>query len=166
MGAVEFPIRHSLRRFARAVDVEAVVQETFLRMWLFSQDNSRSLTGEDASLRFAIGLARNVARSEARRLGYEALLPAEYLPEVTVDPASPSDPRLKQAILDCIGRLARKPLQALRARMELAGLLADGEIAARLGMRVNTLLQNIVRARKQVAECLSRKGISLQELIP
>ena len=38
MGMAEIPLRRSLRRFARAVDVEVVVQETLLRMWLLAND--------------------------------------------------------------------------------------------------------------------------------
>jgi len=72
MGRVERLIRLSLRRFARAADVEGVVQETLMRMWLLAREPERRLTGEDASLRYALGMARNIARSEARRLGGDA----------------------------------------------------------------------------------------------
>jgi DNA-directed RNA polymerase specialized sigma24 family protein len=162
MGGVELPIRRALRPFARAVDVEAVVQEALLRMWLLSQDRRRELTGENASLRFALGLARNLARAEARRLGHETLLPPEGLPEPHADPEPPSDPALRKAILACLERLAKKPAQAFGARLR-AGLSADAALAAQVGMTLNTFLQNIVRARKQLATCLSRKGISLED---
>ena len=135
-------------------------------MWLFSQDRSRPLSGENASLRFAIALARNVGRSEARRLGCETLLPPENLPEPAADPDPPSDPGLRRAILACVERLAARPLEALRARTQLGGLLPDRDIAARVGMSINTFLQNIVRARKQVAACLEQKGISLEDARP
>jgi DNA-directed RNA polymerase specialized sigma24 family protein len=163
MGGVELPIRVSLRRFVQAVDLEAVMQETLLRMWILSQDRGRTLEGEDASLRFAIGVARNLARAEARRMGRERLLPPENLPEPAVDPEPVSDPGLRRAIMECVEKLAAKPLQALRARMRFCAFMPDRDIAARAGMKLNTFLQNIVRARKQVANCLERKGISLQE---
>ena len=67
MGMVEIPLRRSLRRFARAVDVEVVVQETFVRMWLVANDPQRILEGRDASLKFAFRVARNVALEEIRR---------------------------------------------------------------------------------------------------
>jgi DNA-directed RNA polymerase specialized sigma24 family protein len=165
MGTVELPLRRALGHFARAVDVEAVIQEAFLRMWLFSQDRGRTLSGENASLRFAIGLARNLARAEGRRLGNERLLPPEDLPEQPVDPEPPSDPGLREAISDCVQRLAARPLQALRARIQTDGLLPDRQIAAEIGMKLNTFLQNIVRARRQVATCLERKGISIGEVL-
>lgn len=47
MGMVEIPLRRSLSRFARAVDVEVVMQETLLRMWLVARvlsDRSREPT--------------------------------------------------------------------------------------------------------------------------
>ena len=162
MGSVELPIRLSLRRFARAVDAESIVQETFLRMWVLANDKERTLEGGNASLRFALGVARNLARSEARRTGRELLLPPEDLPEVEVPPDPPSDPGLRKAILDCIEKIARKPLAALRARLNWGALRPDREIAAIAGMTTNTFLQNITRARKQVAGCLERQGIELE----
>jgi DNA-directed RNA polymerase specialized sigma24 family protein len=165
MGSVELPIRLSLRQFARAVDVEAVVQETLLRMWILAQDGARPLTGDNASLRFSIGLARNLARAEARRLGNETLLPLEALPEPSAEPEPPSDPPLREAILECLARLATKPAKAFQARMRLGARFPDAVLASRLGMSLNTFLQNIVRARKQVATCLARKGIPLEEVL-
>jgi DNA-directed RNA polymerase specialized sigma24 family protein len=165
MGAVEAPIRRSLSRFARAVDVESVMQETLLRMWLYAQDRGRELEGPAASLRFAIGMARNVARSEARRMGRISFLPAEELPDVEVEPEPPPDPGLRKAIMDCLGRLRGKPLAALKARLGPA-VAADRELAQRVGMTLNTFLQNIVRARKSVAECLRQRGIVLEEVLP
>lgn len=165
MGSVELPIRRSLARFARAVDVESIVQETLLRMWVLARDGERVLTGENASLRFALGMARNLARAEARRFGREKHLPPESLPDAPVEPDPPSDPALGRAIRECIGKLARRPLEALRARLELGGLLPDRELALQAGMSLNTFLQNIVRARKQVARCLEGKGISLGEVL-
>jgi DNA-directed RNA polymerase specialized sigma24 family protein len=165
MGSVELPIRLSLRRFVRAVDSEAILQETYLRMWVYARDRGGSLEGEDASLRFAIGMARNLARAEARRTRREIHLPPESMPELPTAPEPPSDPGLRRAILGCIEKVAGKPLQALRARAGLGPTLPDRDIAAVLGMTLNTFLQNVVRARKQVAACLERHGISLREVV-
>ena len=165
MGSVEFPIRLSLRRFARVVDVESVVQETLLRMWIFAKDRERTLDGENASLRFALGVARNLARAESRRSNRQVSLPPEDLPEVPVAPAPPSSPALRNKILECIEKLAAKPRAALRLRLETGGLLPDRDIAENLGMTVNTFLQNITRSRKQVEACLERAGISLREVL-
>jgi len=165
MGGVELPIRLSLRRFAQAVDVEAVMQETLLRMWLLSQERAHDLSRENASLRFAIGVARNIARSEARRWGREKLLPPDDFPEAVVNPEPLSDQGLRRAIQECLARVAARPREALRGRMDFGGLMPDRDIAQSLRMTLNTFLQNIVRARKQVAACLERKGISLEEAL-
>jgi DNA-directed RNA polymerase specialized sigma24 family protein len=166
MGAVEAPIRRSLSRFARAVDVESVMQETLLRMWVYAQDRGAELVGEAASLRFAIGMARNIARSEARRMGRISFLPPEDLPEVEVQPDPSPDPGLAHAIRECLDALKGKPSEALRARLLDSFMFSDRQIAANVHMTLNTFLQNVVRARKAVAECLGRRGIVLEEVLP
>lgn len=165
MGRVERPIRRSLEPFARAVDVEGVVQETLLRMWLFALDRGHELTGENGSLRFAIGMARNLARNQARRLVREVLLPADEMPEPAVLDDPPPDPGLRRVIEECLGRLKGKPLVALRERLDNGHLRDDRRVARAIGMTVNTLLQNIVRARRQLAECLEGKGVHVGELL-
>lgn len=165
MAGVELPIRLSLRRFARAVDVESVLQETFLRMWIFANDHTRTLEGENASLRFALGVARNLARAESRKAGREVPLPPENLPELPVDPAPPPSPGLRRKIQDCIDALAPKPRLALLSRLQRGGMVPDHDLAAALRMTRNTFLQNITRARRQVEECLERAGVSLREVL-
>jgi DNA-directed RNA polymerase specialized sigma24 family protein len=165
MGRVERPIRRSLFPFAHAVDAEGVVQETLTRMWLYSRDRGHELTGDDASLRFAIGMARNLARNLARKHGREVLLPPDDMPEPGVEPESPPDPFIQRAIRECFRKLAGKPLAALQARLQFGAGQPDRAIAERVGMTVNTLLQNVVRARKQLAGCLEGKGINVEEYI-
>lgn len=165
MGSVELPIRISLRHYARAVDVESIVQETLMRMWILAQDGRRELSGENASLRFALGMARNLARAEARRLGREVHLPGGEEQEAVVEPDPPPTPALRRAILECIGQLAGRPHRALVARLAGEGLVPDRDLARRVGMTLNTFLQNIVRARRQVRGCLEGKGIRLREVL-
>ena len=164
MGRVERPIRMSLARFARAVDVEAIVQETLLRMWVLATRSLRELEGENASLRFAIGLARNLARSEARRMGRMQFLPPEDLPDVPLDPPPAPDPGLAAAIRDCVGKLTAKLRAVLESRVARGALEPDRELAAALGMKLNTFLQNVVRARQQMRTCLEGKGVPLGEI--
>jgi DNA-directed RNA polymerase specialized sigma24 family protein len=164
MGRVERPIRRFLYPFARAVDVESVVQETLLRMWLYAPDRGRELSGDDASLRFAAGIARNLARNMARKYGRELHLPPEELPEVSVAPEPPPDLSLRRAIGECFARLAKQPLLAMRARLADGHHQDDSALARHLGMTLNTFLQNIVRARQQLAKCLSARGVDLQEI--
>lgn len=160
MSLVERPLRASLRRFARAVDAESVLQEALLRMWLVAQDASRALEGENASLRFALRVARIVALEEIRRAHLEHLVSLADLQgdEPSVDPPPVEDAGLLRAIRDCIERLAGKPREAMMARLLRGHEFSDRDLAATLGMAVNTFLQNIVRARKSVALCLERKG--------
>jgi len=161
-GMVENPLRKHLARFARYVDVEAVLQETLLRMWLFVCDSSRRLEGENASLKFAYGVARNVAREEARCNGLGKFVDEkdlDHIPEPGFEPELP-DPALRKAILLCIGRLPAQPKAALRARIQHEDM-PDRELAEMQRMKLNTFLQNIVRARKFMAECLESRGVRL-----
>jgi DNA-directed RNA polymerase specialized sigma24 family protein len=162
MALVERPVRGSLRRFARAIDVESAVQETFLRMWLARQDQEREFTGENASMRFALRVARNVALEEVRRARLDHLVALDDLDpssEPSIDPAPLADKGLLRAIKDCVSRLRGKPRDALLARLARGHELHDRDVAASLGMAVNTFLQNVVRARKLVAACLEGKGL-------
>ena len=162
MSLVERPLRASLRRFARAVDVESVLQETFLRMWIAAQDRPRSFEGVNASLRFALRVARLVALEEVRRGRAGHLMSIDDLDpdaEPSVDPEPVPDAGLLSAIRDCVAGLAGKPREAMLARLARGHELPDRDIAATIGMAVNTFLQNIVRARRAVAACLEGKGL-------
>jgi DNA-directed RNA polymerase specialized sigma24 family protein len=167
MSMVEIPLRRSLQRFARAVDVEAVIQETFLRMWLLAQDSGRKLEGSHASLKFSHRVARNVALEEMRRYRQDRFIELDALddmPEGQVQPDCP-DPALAQAIAHCLQRLPAKPRSALLARLN-KGYRPDRELAAGLGMRGNAFLQNIVRARRLLRNCLEKQGVRLAEILP
>lgn len=162
MAIAEHPLRRSLARFARAVDVEVVVQETFLRMWLVACDDTRRLEGGNASLKFALGVARNVAHEELRKTRLFQFV--DEVPEPVSVPNLP-DPALRKAINECMGRLPEKPRTALNARVQ-DGHLPDRDLAAGARMKLNTFLQNIVRARKLMAECLEKRGVRLEEVMP
>lgn len=162
---VEMPLRLSLRSFAPVVDVEAIVQEGLLRMWVLAP--TLELQGENASLRYARTLTRNLAIHEARRLG--SLVPLDHDGgnpghDVPVPPAPVPDPALRRAILECLERLPAKPAEALLERLRGRGSLPDRDLAALAGMTLNTFLQNIVRARRHMAACLRSKGIALGEV--
>jgi DNA-directed RNA polymerase specialized sigma24 family protein len=157
----ETPMRKSLRRFARYVDVESVVQEGLLRMWRLAP--TKKLEGENASLRFALRLVHNLAVSEARRLGnanQPEFVELTELPAVEVPPDPPADDWLRQVILGCLEKLPNRPRAALTARLRES---PDRELASWLGMQLNTFLQNIVRARKLMIDCLKRAGVKLED---
>src|SRR5688572_27200393 len=162
MARVEGPLRRSLRPFAYAVDVEAVLQEGLMRMWRAAP--ALELKGSDASLRYALRVVRNLAISEARRLRRLAPLDLdalEQLPEGRVEPDPVPDAGLRRIILECIEKLPPRPRQALRHRMS-GYIFTDRDIAEMLDMTVNTFLQNIVRARRLVAKCLGRQDVHLE----
>lgn len=166
LADMEPALRASLRRFAAVADVEAVVQETFLRVWhgrgaIDPHPNGRTLE------RLAFTIGRRLALDEARRAGRDrevaALLEVE-LP--TADRDTSPDPHLRSWIERCRDRLPKKPLAALEARIEAAGARRDRELAAELGMKENTFLQNLSRARKLLTACLEKAGIVLSEVMP
>ncbi len=162
MALVEPPARGSLRRFARAIDVESALQETFLRMWIAIRNRARAFEGDDAPLRFTLRVARNVALESVRRAKLDHLVALDDLDpssEPSVDPAPLPDQGLMQAIMDCVSRLRGKPREALLTRLASGHEQSDRDTAASLGMAVNTFLQNVVRARKLVAACLEGKGL-------
>ena len=166
VSAVEARLRDSLRLFASRADVEAVVQETLLRVWQiaprFVADGR-----ENGLLRLAIRMARNMAISELRRFRAEPMeIDALEREALEYDPAGSgalgaSDPLLARRIEDCLGRLPRQPGRALAARLESGGIEPDEALAEGLGMRKNTFFQNVARARKLIAECLARHGVDL-----
>lgn len=162
--AVEFPLREALRRFARSVDVEAVVQEALLRMWVLAP--TLELSGEDASLRYAHTIARNLALEECRRLRHAPPAGAGDDPDVVRDPRPepPPDPLLRRVIRTCLGKIGGKPRRALQARLDAHGLVHDRVLAERLGLTLNTFLQNVTRAKNQLAACLARNGVHLERV--
>ncbi len=167
LRSAEIPLRRSLETFARDVDIEAVLQEGLLRMWVLAP--TLDLSGRNASLRYAIRITRNLALGEVRRLGRTTPLDLESLerlPEAQTDPDPPADPNLRRLILGCIDRLPERPRAALNARIQDAGRSPDRALATTVKMKTNTFLQNIVRARRLMAECLERAGVALVEAMP
>lgn len=170
LAGAEAPIRDALRGFARQVDVEAVLQEALLRAWQVAPRLAPD-GRPNALLRFAVRAARNLAVDEARRAGFRAPVDGEQLSRLldalagAGTPEAP-DPLLRRLIAACRERLAAKPRAALDGRLAAGGAEPDATVAARLGMRVNTFLQNVSRARRALAECLRRAGVPDAELSP
>jgi RNA polymerase sigma-70 factor (ECF subfamily) len=86
---------------------------------------------------------------------------AAALAEAGPPPGGDGDPWLRRAIAECQARLPPRPALALQARLDSGGAERDELLAARLGMRRNTFLQNVTRARRLIAECLRRRGVDL-----
>jgi len=158
LGAAEPSIRAGLRSFAARVDVEAIVQESALRVWQvaarFVVDGS-----PNGLARLWMRIARNLALDGVKRRG-EVPIGDDVRDAVAIEVAPP-DPLLRRVIHACFEALPDKPGAALRARLESDGSEADLHLATKLEMRLNTFLQNITRARKLLQECLEKKGVAL-----
>jgi len=162
MSGAEPRVRDSLRSFARVIDVEAVLQETLLRAWqvaprLVADGRPNGL------VRMAIRIGRNLAISEVRRT---KATPTEGNDLETAfaageRPMSAPDPLLRKAIVECRDKLPDKPRQALDARLASAGGQDDGDLATALRMKLNTFLQNVTRARQLIADCLHKRGVTI-----
>jgi RNA polymerase sigma-70 factor (ECF subfamily) len=167
VAGAEPALRRALRPVAAHVDAEAIVQETLIRVW---QTAPRFVPDGQPNglLRLAVRIAGNLAVSERRRIRSSAVeddmlerLLEEDVGALTV--AAP-DPLLRRRIEECRDQLPEKPGQALRERIACAGGEPDERLAARLGMRLNTFLQNFTRARRLLADCLEAHGLCLEEL--
>lgn len=163
LAQAEPPLRASLRSFAASVDTESVLQETMLRVWQVAPKVKRD-GRENCLLRLAVRIARNLAISEVRRLRTRPVEPEDIerqLADATGD--APSDPLLRKLIAACREKLPEKPAVALRARLTAFGITSDADLAAQVGMKKNTFLQNFTRARKMLEQCLERHGVSVRE---
>jgi DNA-directed RNA polymerase specialized sigma24 family protein len=158
------PLREGIRSFATRVDVEAVLQETLLRVWQvaprFVPDGK-----PNGLLRLGVRMARNLAVSELRRLRATEPLADDDLERASSgearEPEVP-DPMLRRVLSGCHDELPEQPRRALDARLSGEGGAEDTELAAALGMRVNTFLQNFTRARRMLADCLEKHGIAVE----
>ena len=166
LSMVEAPLRRSLHRYARDLDTEVILQETLTRMWMIGA-RGKDLQGENASLLLAFGVLRNVRREEERRLklaGQRDGGRPEDHPDVAACNPAPADAGLRRAIVRCFEKLPGRPRKAMEARLQ--GSTPDRDLAEELGMKLNTFLQNIVRARKVLARCLEESGVRLAEYLP
>lgn len=139
-----------------------MLQEALLRTWQWAP-RCRADGKPNGLLRFGLRAARNLAISELRRQRVAALEAAELerMSDRDVEVWTPPDPLLRELIADCRAKLPPQPGSALAARLQDAGGGPDATLAARLGMRLNTFLQNVTRARRLLAECLRRAGVDL-----
>ena len=160
LAGSEGTVRDSLRSFAAVVDVEAVLQESMLRVWQvaprFVPDGR-----PNGLLRFSIRIARNLAVSELRKVRTRPAEAEEIEAALSEDepPVAAPDPMLRRAIIECREKLPAKPREAFDARLANAGGKDDEDLAQTIGMRLNTFLQNFTRARKLIADCLNKRGV-------
>lgn len=164
LAGAEPCLRDSLRPFAARIDTEAALQETLLRTWQVAPAHTPD-GRPNSLLRLAMRIARNHAIDETRRarvapMDDEALEQAASA-GADLTPRGGPDPFLRQVIEECRKLLPGKPGEALTARLVSGGAEPDETLAERLGMRLNTFLQNFGRARKLLAECLEKRKVDL-----
>jgi RNA polymerase sigma-70 factor (ECF subfamily) len=163
LAGAEPVVRDSLRPLAAKVDAEAVLQETLLRVWQ-TAPRFRPDGAANGLLRLAIRIARNLALSELRRRRPDAADDAALEQAAAVQPSAwrGPDPLLRRVIEECREKLPFKPAQALLQRLSSEGGEPDEVLAARLGMKLNTFLQNFTRARRFLADCLAGRGVDVE----
>jgi RNA polymerase sigma-70 factor (ECF subfamily) len=163
LAGAEPRLRAGLRPFASQVDVEAVLQESLLRVWqvapLFAPDGR-----PDGLLRLSARIARNLALDEVRR-ARRSEPPDPDAEECVSHSGGEPDPLLRRVIEECRRRLRGKPALAFAARLERGASEPDEVLARRLGMTLNTFLQNFTRARRALAECLESHGVDLDGVV-
>src|SRR5690348_16436240 len=105
VAGAEPTLRASLRKLARDVDAEAILQEGLLRIWQvaprFAPDGN-----PNALLRLAHRVVHNLAISEVRRLHPTAEIDDRLID--LADPSAPPDPLLRRAIDECREKLPGK----------------------------------------------------------
>lgn len=163
VAGVEPRLRASLWSFAAEVDVEAVLQECLLRVWQVAPRYVPDGRPEGL-VRLSIRIGRNLAIDELRRrrVRPEAIAAMDERAEPATTDPSPADPRLREVIVVCRDELPEKPAAALAARLARGATTPDRDLAATLGMKLNTFLKNFGRARELLGKCLRRHGIDLQ----
>lgn len=163
IARVERPLRESLRSFASRVDIEAIVQETLLRTWQIAPRIEPD-GKPNALFRVALRIARNLAIDEVRRARTQSMGDDDMDASLAfATQADEPDPLLRQVIHDCREKLPAQPARALDARIHSAGAEPDATLAMKLGMKLNTFLQNFTRARKLLADCLRAHGVELAQ---
>jgi RNA polymerase sigma-70 factor (ECF subfamily) len=165
MSGAERPIRDSLRPFARVVDTEAVLQESLLRAWQVAP-RIKADGRPNGLLRLTMRMAKNLAVSEVRRARLDLVEPDDLDSKMSESALErtlrPPDPLLRAKIAECRDKLPEKPRLALEERLLNEGGEPDAALAARLGMKTNTFLQNFTRARRMLADCLKSEGVDLE----
>lgn len=158
----EIHLRTSLRSFEQFVDVEAVVQDTVIKVW---EDPLRIRPDGRPGflLRWARTVALNAARNAARRQGHHAAMPADD--DVAGDVRPMSDVFLRTRVQECFGRLPVPQQRAFRARVADAGSRTDRQLAASIDMSFDAFRQTLTRGRRALVACLRSFNIDVMEYI-
>lgn len=166
LARCEIPLKRALRSFAQVVDVEAVVQETAIKVW---EDPSR-ITPDGRSgflFRWACTVALNAARNSATRHGNR---PDHHAPMPSDDVFEGHERRLPDIFLrvriqSCLELLQDPQQRAFRARLADSGNRSDRELAASIGMTFDAFRQTLTRGRRSLVKCLQSFNIDVMEYL-
>jgi RNA polymerase sigma factor (sigma-70 family) len=177
----DIPLKRSLRTFSRDVDVEAIVQDTAIRVW--ERASTIVPDGRPAFLmRWATTVAKNNARNEVKRATCSTppgshgdndpprvrrqlpLAEGDHHLDTTFAVVG-SDPWLRARILRCLEELSPILRRAIDAVLAEGGQRPYREVAAARGMSHDSLRQNLKRARNALEQCLGLSGIALREYL-
>ena len=159
----EIPLKRSLRNFAEVVDVEAVIQDTAIKVW----EGASKIEPDgrpECLLRWALTVARNAARNAATRAGHQ--VPLEVHPEDAGAPVVVAgDPILRVRIRRCLEQLRTNPRRVLAARLADSGQRRDRDLATSMGMSFDAFRQNLARGRHALEQCLRGFGIDVRQYV-
>lgn len=165
----ESPLKRSLGTFAELVDIEAVVQDTAIKVW---QEAPRiTPDGRPAFLlrwsrTVAINSARNILRRTEHRADHRDPLPSDdELQELEVAPFQAPDPFLEKRVRQCLDRLQPNQQRSFRTRIDDDGAHKDRELAESIGMGFDAFRQNLARGRKALVACLASFRIDVMEYL-
>jgi DNA-directed RNA polymerase specialized sigma24 family protein len=158
----EIRLKRSLRTYADTVDVEAIVQDTALKVW----EHAPRLKPDGRPgflLRWAFTVAHNAARTRSKREdrqdGLDERLEVPDLAHVLADPI------FRGRIQRCREQLSGNPRSVLDARLADEGQHPDRILAAAIRMKDATFRKNLERARRALEKCLRGFGIDVREYL-
>lgn len=153
----EAAVRGYLRNRFPGVDVDDVVQESYLKLL------RAKAAGKIASAKaYLFAVARNTAVTLGRRQTIYSATPLNELPDLRVldggpDAANAADASQRLALMrDAINQLPPRCRDVMRLAV-LRGM-GNAEIAAELGLSENTVRVHLGRAIKKCADFLRERG--------
>ena len=161
LARCEIRLRRSLRRFARVVDVEAVLQDTAIQIWEHDAVKITPTGRTEFLLRWAYVVARNKALNVVKRAGRQVPLEMHSDLEPSAMQAH-GDPLLRNRIHRCLQQLLPHFRCVLDARLKDEGQHPDRELAGSLGVSFDAFRQNLARGRRALEGCLKTHGIDVR----
>jgi DNA-directed RNA polymerase specialized sigma24 family protein len=163
LARCELALKRSLANYAQVVDVESVAQDTALRVW----EQAATVTPDHRPgflLRWAVTVARNHARNQAKRAGREVPFLFDVLP-ASEGASGRIDTMFRERVARCLAQLPVHPRKAIQVRLADGGAQSDRALASAINMRFDAFRQNLARGRAALTRCLQKFGIDVAEYI-